>query len=108
MHRTTNAFATKLFLDVNMKWLCTAAIVFFCLSQFASTAIAQGWSQLSPSGGPPVARQSHTAVFNAASDSMTVFAGAPGTCCGPGSQLNDVWVLSSADGLGGTLAWTQL
>ncbi len=66
---------------------------------------AQDWTQLFPTGGPPTNRQVHTAVLNAASDRMVVFGGQPGGCC---SQLNDTWVLSSADGAGGTPTWSEL
>ena len=57
------------------------------------------WSQLSPSGPPPSARQSHSAVYDAVNDRMVVFGGSTGS-----ELLNDVWALS----LSGTPAWTQL
>ncbi len=60
------------------------------------------WTQLAPSGTAPAARKEHTAVYDAASNRMIVFAGYSG------GYLNDVWVLSNANGSGGTPAWTQL
>ncbi len=61
------------------------------------------WTQLSPSGGPPAGRSGHTAVYDAASNNMIVFAGETSTWF-----VNDVWVLSHANGSGGTPRWTQL
>jgi hypothetical protein len=72
-----------------------------------SNANGQGgsavWSNLSPSGAAPPARFGHTAVYDPANNLMTVFGGDNGTL-----GMNDVWVLSHANGLGGTPAWTQL
>lgn len=70
-------------------------------------ATAPTWTQLSPIGTPPAPRLGHTAVYNSTTNTMTIFAGnpAPGFCT---SGLNDVWVLSNANGLGGTPTWTQL
>ncbi len=62
------------------------------------------WTQLFPTGGPPAAREENTAVYDAANNRMTIFGGSS-----TGSEvLNDVWVLSNANGLGGTPVWTQL
>lgn len=61
------------------------------------------WTQLTPTGGPPQGRFLHTAVYNSDTNTMTIFAGE-----GSAGFLNDVWVLSNANGLGGTPAWTQL
>jgi hypothetical protein len=64
---------------------------------------------LAPSGGPPVGRLEHTAVYDLNTNRMTIFGGATlafNSC--PAACLSDVWVLSNADGLGGTPNWTQL
>ena len=65
------------------------------------------WTKLSPTGGPPSARGYHSAAYDAANNRMMVFAGDPsvGFCSG---AVNDVWVLTNADGTGGTPNWTQL
>ncbi len=72
-----------------------------------SNANGQGgtavWTQLSPSGSPPAARSFHTAVYDAANNLMTIFGGGNFT-----QSFSDVWVLSNANGLGGTPVWTQL
>jgi len=60
------------------------------------------WKQLNPSGSPGTAEDS-TAVYDPGSNSMIVFGGTLG-----GSATNQVWVLSNANGLGGTPTWTQL
>ncbi|MBI1885541.1 MAG: hypothetical protein HYS09_04400 [Chloroflexi bacterium] len=64
------------------------------------------WAQLSASGGPPPARGRHTAVYDSQNNRMTIFGGLQS--CSSGTQRNDVWVLSNANGLGGTPAWTEL
>jgi hypothetical protein len=61
------------------------------------------WTQLSPTGSAPTTRYAYTAVYDAVNNRMTIFGGISG-----GTNLNDVWVLSNANGLGGTPAWTQL
>ncbi len=65
------------------------------------------WTQLSPTGGPPQVRSYHSAVYDSANNRMIIFGGNPtvGSCNG---GLQDVWVLSNANGLGGTPAWTKL
>ncbi|TAN35432.1 HYR domain-containing protein [Patescibacteria group bacterium] len=85
-------------------------LVFACIGQ----AAAQSWTQLSPTGGPPVTRMLHTAVYDQTNNRMIVFGGRNGPTfsgyCSPSNTecLNDVWVLQNADGLGGTPTWTQL
>ncbi len=65
------------------------------------------WTQLATVGTAPPIRNSHTAVYDAASNRMTLFGG-NGYVNNVLTEFNDVWVLSSANGLGGTPAWTQL
>src|SRR5262245_51015333 len=71
----------------------------------------QAWTALAPTGGPPIARMLHSAVYSQATNRMIVFGGFFGDpdsgFCGP-SCLNDVWVLTNADGTGGTPSWIQL
>ena len=60
-----------------------------------TNTVAQG------AAGSPPPRSIHTAVYDAASNRMMVFGGL-------GSSIyNDVWVLSNANGLGGTSVWTN-
>src|SRR5262249_32873061 len=47
---------------------------------------------------------SHTAVFDGTTNGMIVFGGR----IFPTGATNDLWVLSNANGLGGTPVWTQL
>jgi hypothetical protein len=65
--------------------------------------VRQAWDQLSPTGGPPDARSGHASAYDAGNNRMIVFAGLSNS--GP---LNDVWVLTDANGTGGTAAWSQL
>jgi hypothetical protein len=76
------------------------------LSHADGTGGTPAWTQLSPIGYigyQPTARYGHTALYVPASNSMIVFGGNS-----PGGAFIDTWVLSHADGTGGTPAWTQL
>jgi hypothetical protein len=55
------------------------------------------WALLIPTSVPPSPREKHTAVFNAATNRMVVFAGF--TQLPPSGYLNDVWVLTDANGV---------
>jgi hypothetical protein len=69
------------------------------------------WSTLLTAGGSPGAREAHTATYDQANNRMIVFGGTHliTTCCPYViNDYNDVWVLSNANGLGGTPIWTQL
>jgi Galactose oxidase, central domain len=60
-----------------------------------------GWTQLVPAGGGPGAREVTGCVtYDSAHNTLIVFGGSPGN--------NDVWVLSNANGHGGTPTWTEL
>jgi hypothetical protein len=62
------------------------------------------WTQLSPSGGGPGARAlGPSAIYDSANNKLVVFGGSSG-----GTVMNDVWVLSNANGTGGTPSWAQL
>ena len=63
-----------------------------------SLAGTPAWTQLTPTGTPPIARYAHSAIYDPVRDRMVVFGGVAA------SYLNDVWALS----LAGTPAWTQL
>jgi RHS repeat-associated protein len=63
------------------------------------------WAQLSPSGGPPGLRFGHTSFYDSANNRMVI---SGGNNCFNSGVYSDVWVLSNANGLGGTPTWTQL
>ena len=65
------------------------------------------WVQLSPVGGPPPPRTEHNSVYDQTNNRMIIFGGQNGGGFGC-STFGDVWVLSNANGLGGTPTWTQL
>ena len=70
---------------------------------------APAWTQLTPTGVGPDARYAPNAVYDATNNRMVVFGGASGGyCAGAPPPRNDVWVLTNANGLGGTPAWVQL
>ena len=64
------------------------------------------WSALSPSGTPPAARMNASAVYDPASNRMIVFGGDDGAPSP--TALGDVWVLTNANGTGGSPAWIAL
>lgn len=81
------------------------------LSNANGVASPSTWNTISPAGDLPGIRSAHTAIYDQANNRMTVFAGADliRTCCPYSeSDYNDTWVLSNANGLGGTPSWTLL
>jgi hypothetical protein len=69
-----------------------------------ANGVGATWTQLSPSGSTPAPRWGASAIYAPASNTMTIFGG--NNCFS--TSFNDVWVLSNANGLGGTPVWTQL
>jgi hypothetical protein len=63
------------------------------------------WQQLSPSGGPPSSRLFFSAFYDPSNNRMILFAG---LSVDGNQSVPDVWVLSNANGLGGTPSWAQL
>jgi hypothetical protein len=66
------------------------------------------WTPLPVSGTAPSPRQSHRAVYDPASNRMIVYAGQNGAGTLGSNLYLEVWVLSNANGLGGTPTWTKL
>ena len=64
---------------------------------------APAWTMLSPSGAPPVPRQASSVGYDPTHNVMIISGGSDAT-----ALLTDTWVLSNANGLGGTPVWTQL
>jgi hypothetical protein len=61
------------------------------------------WTRLIPAGSPPSARYGQTAVYDAAGNRLIMRGGSFGS-----TIFTDAWVLTNANGLGGTPAWRQL
>lgn len=61
------------------------------------------WTQLQPSGSLPAGRSGQSATYDVSNNRMTIFGGNNGS-----APFGDVWVLSGANGIDGTQAWTQL
>jgi len=66
---------------------------------FLGSVTAQTWSQLSTAGSPP-ASQPGGGGYDAVNNRLIVFF--------PAETGGQVWVLTNANGLGGTATWTQL
>jgi hypothetical protein len=63
------------------------------------------WTELFPTDSTPSGRFGHTAIYDPTSNRMTIFGGINTL----DNLLNDVWVLSNANGVESTTpAWTQL
>jgi uncharacterized protein YjdB len=73
------------------------------LSNANGLAGTSAWTQLTPSGTAPRARESGTTVYDSANNILIVYGGDAG-----GSPFGDVWVLTNANGTGGTPSWAQL
>ncbi len=72
---------------------------------FTLPATPPTWSHFALSGGGP-ALNSTPVVYDPASNQIMVFGSlVTGPCC---TSLNDMWVLTNANGLGGTPEWKQL
>ena len=75
----------------------------FVLLTIGRYAIAQSWIQLAPTGGPPpVTTFGASIVYDPSTQRLILFGGNNGSV-----PINDVWVLTNANGLGGAPAWTQ-
>ena len=69
---------------------------------------AEKWIQLTPTGTLPRPRFVHGAAYDQANNRLIVFGGDDCSSNNFCEVLNDVWVLSNANGVSGTPAWTQL
>jgi hypothetical protein len=81
--------------DLNDVWVLTNA---------DGTGGTAGWTQLSPTGTPPSVRSSASAIYDQANNRMILYGG--NEQCE--SADSDLWVLTNANGLGGTPGWIQL
>ncbi len=69
----------------------------------ANGGAASAWTELKPAGAAPLPRSAHTAVYDSANNRMMVYGGVIGS-----TTTNETWVLSCANGVGGTAAWSEL
>ena len=65
-----------------------------------ATSPNPAWTQLSPQGSLPPVRQSHVSGYDPATNRLVIHGGWPG--------LADTWVLTNANGIGGTPQWAAL
>src|SRR5690242_12712958 len=66
---------------------------------------AQTWIELNPTGSPPL-QTSQIVNYDAANNRLIAYF--PGNPAINAAWSNQVWVLTNANGLGGTPAWIQL
>ncbi len=74
------------------------------LSNANAVSGTPAWTQLSPTGTGPSPRQSASAIYNSTTNTLTVFGGDAGGT----TPFGDLWILSNANGTGGTPAWTEI
>lgn len=63
------------------------------------------WLKLSPTGTAPVGRHSNSLVYDPTANRIIVYGGCIDHCS---DKRGDVWVLTNANGIGGTPEWIQL
>lgn len=90
-------------MDNKKDQIALSLLTLVLLVVFPLTATGQQWIQLGPAGTPPSGRNEHGAVYDPGSNRMIMFGGRDETC-----NLNDTWILTGANGLGGTPSWIQL
>ena len=73
------------------------------LKNASDVNVLPSWTQLVPSGAKPSARESSSAVYDPATNTLIVFGGDTGS-----TPFGDIWLLSNANGTGGTPKWMQL
>jgi len=89
------------------KFLLAVAIGLFIVG-LEGSALAQTWIELFPVGGPSVAllRELAGSGYDAVNNRLILYGSSnPGVSSGLASE---VWVLTNANGLGGTPVWIQL
>ena len=83
---------------------CSANNWIWVLSHANGSGGTPTWTLLAPSGAQPPPRENSVAAYDAANNRLIVYGGDDGN-----SQIfNDVWVLTNANGTGGTPTWTNL
>lgn len=75
-------------------------LLLFVLALSTGLAVAQTWTQLATTGGPPQP-PGGSAVHDPNSNRAIIY----GVCC---AHTTEVWALANADGLGGTPAWVNI
>src|SRR5947207_2086769 len=85
------------FFESNDTWILTSA---------NGLGVSPQWINANPSGGPPVARFEHVAVYDASANEMIVFGGQ--SSCPPTTSYADAWALVNANGMTGTPTWVSL
>lgn len=76
----------------------------FTLSNANGLTGVPTWTQMVPAGTSPSARSGQSAIYDKANNRMVIHGGISIR----GAVQNDTWILSGANGVGTTPAWTQL
>ncbi|HXD72166.1 MAG TPA: Ig-like domain repeat protein, partial [Vicinamibacterales bacterium] len=76
----------------------------YVLSNANSVGIPPAWASFSPSGPAHPAQKNSANAYDPATNSLIMYGGCGGGCL---PITNEVWVLSNANGVGGTPTWTN-
>lgn len=90
---------------------CTSFNNVWILTNANGLGGASSWIQITPStpSGAPPTRSFQSAIYDSANNRMVIFGGGVlGTCGYFCTLYNDVWVLTNANGFGGTPTWIPL
>jgi hypothetical protein len=87
----------------------TPVLLLLILFAAAGSVRAQTWTQHAPVGGPPPSRcYGATTVYAPSSNRLILFGGRACPGGSPAGSLNDVWIMTNANGLGGPASWAQV
>lgn len=100
----------RLILSGGLIYCCTSFNDVWVLTNANGLGGAQEWIKLVPTGpnGFPASRGAHSAVYDPTSNRLIVFGGGQFNGSVYSTLFNDVWVLTNANGLGGTPEWIPL
>jgi len=76
----------------------------WALTHASGISEAPIWVELHPTGTPPASRKGHSAVYDAFNNRMIMYGGETDSL----AYFSDIWVLTHADGSGGTPEWIEL
>jgi len=76
----------------------------WALTHASGISEAPIWVELHPTGTQPASRKGHSAVYDAFNNRMIMYGGETDSL----AYFSDIWVLTHADGSGGTPEWIEL
>jgi hypothetical protein len=102
--KTTNYDSANNRLIVFLPEGSSTASQVWVLTNANGLSLTPTWTQLQPTGTAPKSGGLTTAVYDPPANQLIVYGGCGGSCS---PALPDVFVLTNANGLGGTPVWSQ-